>query len=106
MKSTQDVTLPNGEVIKVLALRERNLLLLLDNWMNLNKKMMQLSEEEIMFLLEAERIGRNRPAFLMRLHARFNRLRAERERKEISGPIEKRVEASLGKKEKRPTKKR
>lgn len=53
----------------------------LRNWSDLNRKLMAMSEDEVAELLEVERThGKGRLTFLLRLQARLNRLRRERER--------------------------
>jgi chemotaxis protein histidine kinase CheA len=56
---------------------------LLDNWMELNKVISTMQEPEAFALIEAERAGRCRPNIILRLHGRFNRLRAMREKREM-----------------------
>lgn len=53
------------------------------NWRELNKKLNLLSESEVLALLEAERVGLRRVAFLERLHQRYTALRTARERVEL-----------------------
>lgn len=56
---------------------------LLDNWMGLNEVMGNMGEAESFALLEHERGNKQRPAILMRLHGRFNKLRGQREKLEM-----------------------
>lgn len=56
---------------------------LLENWAALNASLMDLSEEQVETLLNEERSGQKRPAFLLRLYGRFNTLRTQRERREL-----------------------
>ena len=56
----------------------------LDSWINLNEVLMTSTEEQAQQLLAAERKDRKRPAFLKRIHSRLNKLRAQREREELS----------------------
>lgn len=60
---------------------------LLDNWMELNKEMRDMGEDEAMALVNAERAGRCRPAVILRLHGRYNKLRALREKSEFMVPL-------------------
>lgn len=57
--------------------------LLSGGWLNLQPRVMAATEDELFSLLQQERNGLSRPAWLLRIHARYNRLRAERERKEL-----------------------
>lgn len=56
---------------------------LLVDWRTLNKDVLQLSEEAVRHLLEVAVQRGTRAQVVLRLHARFNRLRAERERSEV-----------------------
>lgn len=56
---------------------------LLENWASLNDSIMELEEAQVQRLLEQERTGQRRPAFLLRLYGRFNTLRTKRERTEL-----------------------
>jgi LSD1 subclass zinc finger protein len=53
------------------------------NWRDLNKKLSMLSEEQVLQLLNDERIGARRVTVLERLHQRYTMLRAARERVEL-----------------------
>lgn len=53
------------------------------NWRKLNKELALLSEEQVLTLLNQERVGRRRLSILERLHQRYTTLRAARERMEI-----------------------
>jgi hypothetical protein len=53
------------------------------NWRDLNRKLNMLREDEVLALLEAERVGARRVTFLERLHQRYTMLRAARERVEL-----------------------
>ena len=53
------------------------------NWRDLNRKLNMLREDEVLALLEAERVGAKRVTFLERLHQRYTMLRAARERVEL-----------------------
>lgn len=57
---------------------------LLENWNVLNEALMGLGEEDVALLLAHEQRHRNRLTFTLRLHSRLNRLRRERERREIA----------------------
>ena len=52
-------------------------------WRELNQKLNLLSEEQVLQLLNDERIGARRVTVLERLHQRYTMLRAARERVEI-----------------------
>jgi hypothetical protein len=56
----------------------------LRNWSELNGRLMEMGEEEVAALLEAEKKSRGRLTFLLRLQSRLNRLRRERERGELA----------------------
>jgi hypothetical protein len=56
---------------------------LLDNWQQLNERIMRLKEEEIWSLLRHEHETRARHQIMLRLHGRGNKLRAARERREL-----------------------
>jgi hypothetical protein len=53
------------------------------NWRSLNQKLNLLTEEQVLQLLNDERIGARRVTILQRLHQRYTMLRAARERVEI-----------------------
>jgi hypothetical protein len=53
------------------------------NWRELNQKLNLLSEQQVLQLLNDERIGARRVTVLERLHQRYTALRAARERVEI-----------------------
>lgn len=53
------------------------------NWRELNKYLMQLSEEELLKMLNEERAGARRLSALTRIHQRYNALRNVRERNEL-----------------------
>lgn len=57
----------------------------LSNWGELNKELNVLTEQELNSLIQRERAGKQRNAYLSRLHGRFNKLRAIRERQELLG---------------------
>ena len=57
---------------------------LLKSWQGLNKHIKTLTEAEAGDLLEAEKKGKRRLGFLMRLYGRFNTLRTIRERQELA----------------------
>lgn len=53
------------------------------NWRELNQKLNLLSEQQVLQMLNDERIGARRVTVLERLHQRYTALRAARERVEI-----------------------
>ncbi len=55
----------------------------LENWAVLNDNIQQLDEATIKALIDKEKKGESRPQFLIRLHGRYNKLRAIREKKEL-----------------------
>jgi hypothetical protein len=52
-------------------------------WRELNQKLNLLSEQQVLQLLNDERIGARRVTVLERLHQRYTMLRAARERVEL-----------------------
>ncbi len=59
---------------------------LLGNWERLNEELMGtgMTAQRVRGLIEAEVAGQARPAFLLRLHSRFNKLRAAEERRALA----------------------
>ena len=57
----------------------------LSSWVAMNEALKTLSEEHCWGLLEQEKEGRKRAQFMLRIHGRANKLRAERERRELLG---------------------
>ena len=55
----------------------------LKDWRYLNHHLGELREDQVLELLNIERAGRRRANILERLHARYCRLRTDRERMEI-----------------------
>jgi len=53
-------------------------------WTSLNDFMWDANEAECQALLDIELKGRNRKKFVSRIHSRLNRVRAQRERKELA----------------------
>ncbi len=53
------------------------------SWRKLNEVLADLSEEQVLRLLEDERITHRRLTVLQRLHQRYTTLRASRERIEL-----------------------
>ena len=53
------------------------------NWRELTQRLNLLTEEQVLQLLNEERIGARRVTILQRLHQRYTMLRAARERVEI-----------------------
>lgn len=52
-------------------------------WRTLNREISTMTEEEVLALLNAERLGARRSTILERLHQRYSILRGARERKEL-----------------------
>lgn len=52
-------------------------------WKALNDSLMDMTEQQVLQTLDAERAGQNRYQFLLRIHSRYNVLRAQRERLEL-----------------------
>ena len=55
----------------------------LESWEALNTHLLNVGEKECLRLLAAERAGDRRLTFLLRIHSRLNKIRAQRERKEL-----------------------
>jgi hypothetical protein len=53
------------------------------NWRELNQKLNLMTEDQVLQMLNNERIGARRVTILERLHQRYTMLRAARERVEI-----------------------
>jgi hypothetical protein len=53
------------------------------SWRKLNDILSQLSEEQVLAMLNAERTGSRRVSMLQRLHQRYTMLRCARERIEL-----------------------
>ena len=52
-------------------------------WRSLNNQLSRMSEEDVLRLLNEERVGAKRVSMLERLHQRYNTLRVARERLEL-----------------------
>jgi len=55
----------------------------LRSWADLNEAMQSCEEDFAKALLEREKRGKQRKQFMLRIHSRINKLRADREREEI-----------------------
>ena len=55
-----------------------------NDWRSLNVYLSDLTEREVLDLLEYEKGGPRRKVFLIRLHQRYTRLRANREQREFT----------------------
>lgn len=53
---------------------------IIQNWNKMNEKLNTLSEEQCLELIGLEQQGRRRVHMLNRIHARYTKLRSERER--------------------------
>jgi hypothetical protein len=53
------------------------------NWRKLNKELALMSEDQVLDLLNQERVGARRISILERLHQRYTALRTARERMEL-----------------------
>lgn len=53
------------------------------SWRKLNEKLSAMTEEQVLEMLETERLTTKRVTVLERLHQRYTTLRAARERAEI-----------------------
>jgi hypothetical protein len=54
------------------------------NWLELQEVVREMGEAQCHELLAIEQAGRARNKFILRIHSRINRLRAQRERQELS----------------------
>lgn len=71
--------------VDTLTSRQSTLLTDLRSWATLQPHITTIdSEEEAKWLMRAEQAGKNRIRILERLHSRYNKLRLERERRELS----------------------
>jgi hypothetical protein len=57
----------------------------LGNWHGLNKMLKNFSEEEVLSMLEFEKISAKRHDIIDRLHTRYTMLKLKRERAELKG---------------------
>ena len=57
----------------------------LSDWRILHPIVSAATEEECIDLLRREKLGKRRRVIMLRIHSRFNLLRAHREREEIRG---------------------
>lgn len=55
----------------------------LETWIGLNEVLKTCTEDEAQELMTAEQGGKARPQFVKRIHSRLNKLRYQRERKEL-----------------------
>ena len=56
---------------------------MITTWRSLNSQLSRMSEEDVLRLLNEERVGAKRVSVLERLHQRYNTLRVARERLEL-----------------------
>ena len=63
------------------------LLKLLDSWDTLMESLTSLREDQVAFLLEHEMANSPRRTLVERLHARYTKLRSQRERAELMAVI-------------------
>ena len=56
---------------------------MITTWRSLNNELSRMSEEDVLKLLNEERMGAKRVTMLQRLHQRYNTLRVARERLEL-----------------------
>jgi len=56
-----------------------------NSWRSVNNQLAMMTEQQVLAMLTAERIGEKRVSILERLHQRYNTLRVTRERLEILG---------------------
>ena len=77
-----------GEVVRELKAKppeysEHELASTLASWISLNDELRDCSLEEAQELLKAEKRGKRRWRFLLRIHSRINKVRADLEREEL-----------------------
>lgn len=60
---------------------------MLKSWVALNNALLTADEDLCHKLLKEEKNGRKRLRFLLRIHSRLNKVRADRERTEIKAKI-------------------
>ena len=65
-----------------------------DTWVDLNDRLMTADEATCAALLELERTGKARRQFMLRIHSRLNKVRADRERRELRAAAKIRTHAS------------
>jgi hypothetical protein len=63
----------------------KKMLAAFNNWQACNEFLRTATEDEAATLLHHERKGKQRVQYMLRMHARMNRERAQRERLEILG---------------------
>lgn len=56
----------------------------LATWIDLNAHLRKADEKICRMLLKEEKAGRNRHQFVVRIYSRLNRVRAQRERRELT----------------------
>ena len=56
----------------------------LETWIGLNEVLKTCTEDDANKLLQAEQDGKKRRQFILRVHSRLNKLRYQRERKELA----------------------
>lgn len=55
------------------------------DWKDLNDQLREADEEQCKKLLKDEQKGKNRRTFLLRIHSRLNKVRADKERQKLIG---------------------
>ena len=65
-----------------------------DTWVGLNDRLMTADEATCVALLELERAGKARRQFMLRIHSRLNKVRADHERRELVAVAKVRTRAS------------
>lgn len=66
-----------------MATKKADAVLEVQDWNRLNDTLRSCDEDLARQLLESERRGKRRVQWLMRIHGRYNKLRAQRERQEL-----------------------
>jgi hypothetical protein len=55
----------------------------LDNWLVLNKVLRTIDIDDCKEMLSTEQAGKRRLNYMLRIYGRYNRLRSDRERREL-----------------------
>ena len=63
------------------------LMMVLNNWRDLNEGLSELREDQVKEMLDYELVNGQRKTVIERLHQRYTTLRAKREREELVGQI-------------------
>lgn len=85
MTATTAKVCGGGQAVSGLTDRQKSLLSDLRSWATLHQIITGIdSEDELVWMMQAEHTGQNRIRVLERIHSRYCVLRRERERRELS----------------------